>query len=75
MQKCQCGLCSKIVKVLTWDGEFVTNAFVEGIEQVKGKVGWFPSIVLLSLTGEKMYAWQYMIAPYTLMLEYKNGNR
>ncbi len=66
-----------IVKVLTWDGEFVTDAFIQGIEYVKGFGGdtsnWFTSVVLLSLTGEKLYAWQYMLAPYTLLLEYKNA--
>jgi hypothetical protein len=75
MLTCKCGICSKIIKVLTWDGEFVTNAFVQGVEQVKGKTGWFTSIVLLTLTGEKLYAWQYIIEPYTLLLEHKNGSR
>ncbi len=64
-----------IVKVLTWDGEFVTDAFIQGVEYIEGVEGWFSSIVLLSTTGEKLYAWQYMLAPYTLMLEYRNGNR
>jgi hypothetical protein len=62
-----------IVKVLTWDGEFVTNAFIQGIEHIKGERGWFTSIILLSLAGKKLYAWQYMLAPYTPLLEYKNA--
>jgi len=65
----------KIIKVLTWEGEFVTNAFIQGVELIEGVEGWFSSIVLLSLTGEKLYAWQHMIAPYTPLLEYKNGSR
>ena len=65
----------KIVKVLTWDGEFVTDDFIQGVEFVEGVVGWFTSITLLTLTGEKLYAWEHMITPYTLLLEYKNGSR
>ena len=45
----------KIVKVLDWDGNFICNAFIRGIEYVNGKEGWFTSITLLSLTGENMY--------------------
>jgi hypothetical protein len=63
-----------IVKVLTWDGEFVADAFIQGVEHVEGVEGWFSSIVLLSLAGKKLYGWKHMIAPYTLMLEYKNGS-
>ncbi|MHA2390163.1 MAG: hypothetical protein ACXACW_15690 [Candidatus Hodarchaeales archaeon] len=63
-----------IVKVLTWEGEFVTNAFIEGIEHIEGEFGRFTSLVLLSLTGKKLYAWQYMLAPFPLLLEYKNGS-
>ncbi len=63
-----------IVKVLTWDGAFVTNAFIQGVEYIEGAEGWFSSIVLLSLMGKKLYAWKHMIAPYTLLLEYKNGS-
>jgi hypothetical protein len=64
-----------IVKVLTWDGEFVTNAFLEGVELIEGVEGWFSSVTVLSLSGKKLYAWQHMLVPYTLMLEYKNGSR
>lgn len=65
----------KIIKVLDWDGNFVCDAYIKGIEYVYGKEGWFTSITLLSLTGEKMYAWEYMIAPYTLLLEDRNEGR
>ena len=64
-----------IVKVLTWDGEFVTNAFIQGVELIEGVEGWFSSITVLSLSGKKLYAWQYMLVPYTLMLEYKNATQ
>ena len=64
-----------IVKVLTWDGEYITDAFIQGVEWIEGKRGWFSSIILLSLTGKKLYGWQHIIAPYTLLLEYKNGDR
>jgi hypothetical protein len=64
-----------IVKVFTWEGEFVTTAFIQGFEYIRGTKGWFPSVVLLSLTGEKLYGWQYILQPYTLLLEYKNGSR
>ncbi|NIU84698.1 MAG: hypothetical protein GWN64_14800 [Candidatus Thorarchaeota archaeon] len=61
----------KIIKVLDWDGKFVCNAFIRGVEYVNGKEGWFTSVTLLSLTGEKLYAWKHMIEPYTLLLEEK----
>ena len=64
-----------IVKVLTWEGEYITDAFIQGVEYVEGTIGRFSSIILLTLGGEKLYAWKYMIAPYTPLLEYKNGNR
>ena len=64
-----------IVKVLTWDGEYIADAFIQGAEYIEGAMGWFSSIILLTLEGEKLYAWKYMIAPYTPLLEYKNGNR
>lgn len=59
----------KIVKVLDWEGNFVASAFLYGVEYIKGHKGYFSTVVLLTLKGEKLYAWQHMIAPYTLMLE------
>jgi hypothetical protein len=60
---------NKIVKVLDWDGNYITDAFIDGLEYVKGSKGYFTSLVLLTLKGEKLYGWQFMIAPYTLLLE------
>ena len=65
----------EIVKVLDWNGNYLCDAYIKGIEYIKGKYGWFTSVTLLSLTGKKMYAWENMIAPYTLMLENKRGSR
>ena len=63
-----------IVKVLTWEGEFITNAFIEGAEFVEGTMGRFPTMVLLTLNGKRIYSWQYIMEPYAPLLEYRNGN-
>lgn len=51
--------------------KFLGVAFVEGIKFIKGKFGWFTSLDLLFLTGDRVDGWRYSIYPFTPLLEYK----
>jgi hypothetical protein len=59
----------KLVNI--FDNEkFIGVAFIEGINFIKGEYGWFTSLELLTLTGEKIDGWGYSIYPFTPMLGY-----
>jgi hypothetical protein len=62
-------LCNKIVHVFD-DDTYIGPAYIDGMKYVKGKFGWFPTLVLLLLTGKKIDGWKYSIYPHTLMLSY-----
>jgi len=66
---------TKLVRVFDGDGNYIGAAFIEGIKFIKGEYGWFPSLELLTLSGEKLDGWRCCVYPFTLMLdcmEYKN---
>ena len=58
---------NKLVQVFD-DNKFIGTAFIEGVRYVKGEYGWFTTLELLLLNGEKIDGWGYSIYPYTPML-------
>ncbi len=61
-----------IVKIWDSDGEYISVGFVEGVEMVRGRWGWFSSLILLTTRGEYLNGYDHMISPFNqLMLEYK----
>jgi hypothetical protein len=68
---------SRIIVQIFDDEEYIGDAFIEGVKFVKGKFGWYPTLELLTLKGEKIDGWGYSVYPYTPMLDYmerKNEN-
>jgi len=64
---------TQLTLILTHDGEFVDYGFIVGLELVGGEIGWFPSIILLTVKGELLQGYRYMIRPDCphLQLEFK----
>jgi hypothetical protein len=60
---------TKLVQVFD-NEEYVGTAFIEGVKFVKGEYGWFTTLELLLLSGEKIDGFSYSIYPYTPMLEF-----
>jgi hypothetical protein len=62
------------IMILTHDEEFVDYGYISGLEMVQSQWsnGWFPSLQLLTMGGEQLEGYKYMIRPVTpnLQLEY-----
>lgn len=60
----------KLVHVFSPDGEeYLGNAFIVGVKYIKGEFGWFTSLDLLTLKGERLDGWRYCIYPHTPLLD------
>jgi hypothetical protein len=60
---------TKLVQVFD-DKEYIGTAFIEGVKFIKGEFGWFTTLELLLLNGEKIDGFGYSVYPYTPMLEF-----
>lgn len=50
---------------------YIGVAFLEGIKYVNGTYGWFTTLDLLLLIGERLEGWKYSVYPIPLMITYE----
>lgn len=63
------------IMILSHNGEFVDYGYINGLEMVESKYSnhWFPSLKLLTVSGQRLEGWRYMVRPHApqLQLEYE----
>lgn len=65
-----------LVRVHDWDGNYLTEAYIEGMEYVRGEYGWFSSLILLTLDGRRLQGYKHVLTPPVPLIEWdwKDGN-